>query len=439
MKKMRSMVAMLICLVLLVSLCAVTASAAEPVSSNINFTELASVSAAGDETKAVMEGMGLIVPEGSVWEITDHFYKLAMPKEGYADTYYIQTLEAGEGKVLAADATLELAYALAALNETGASYEVGWVNVSVSTDGTNYTEVWANREGQGQEGTADVFAVPQITLTGTKGAAKIWVKVGVNRHIGPAGGAIGWSKISASVEAPLPSNAVQHVANFEPLTEFAGVTNSDNGDIVASKAKMEEMGLIVPDMIIWDEASENPDEPNNPWVLQNCINIFATPYEGHHATAYIQTLEAGEGKVLESDIVVTLKYWLAAGTGSYLVIHTSTDGETWTEAWADDEGQGKDWDASACTEKDITLEGTAGESKVYVRYVVVRKSGPVSGGIVKSVLTATTKAGTPSTPDTGDSNTGSGDNAPETGDMIAVAIALLAISGTGITVLKKRS
>ena len=55
-----------------------------------------------------------------------------------------------------------------------------------------------------------------------------------------------------------------------------------------------------------------------------------------------------------------------------------------------------------------------------------------AGGLTFSKLVGLTKAGTPSTP-------GTGDSAPETGDLITAVVALLAISGTGITVLKKRS
>lgn len=408
--------AILVCLAMLICMFAVNAYAAENVSSNIDFTALASVSAAGDATKAVMEGMGLIIPEGSSWEITDHFYKLAMPAGGYADTYYIQTLEAGEGKVLAADATLELAHAMAALTEGGAAYDVGWVNVSVSTDGTAYTEVWANEQGQGKEYTADVFAIPQITLTGTKGAAKIWVKVGVNRHGGPGTGAIGWSKISASVETPLPANAVQSVVDMRNTDKIAAGSGGElTGD--AAKAEIERLGFTVP-------------ADSNAWKLNDCYHIFATPQEGYQTCSVIQTLEAGEGKVFSENVSLTAGYWLAAvGDPSWFWVEVSTDGENWNEVYVDETGRGEEWQDTAYGEGTISLDGTAGASKVYVKFCVERHSGQTSGGLTFSKLVGLTKAGTPST----------GDSAPETADMIGIVVALLAISGTGITVLKKRN
>lgn len=411
--------AILVCLAMLICMLAVNVSAAEAVNSNVNFTELAATSAGGDATKAVMEGMGLTIPEGSSWEITDHFYKLAMPAGGYADTYYIQTLEAGEGKVLAADATLELAHAMAALNGDGQAYELGWVNVSVSTDGTTYTEVWANEQGQGKEFTADVFAIPQITLTGTKGAAKIWVKVGVNRHGGPGTGAIGWSKISASVETPLPANAVQSVIDTRNTDKIvAGSGGELTGD--AAKAELERLGFTVP-------------ADSNAWKLKDCFHIFATPHDGYQTCSLIQTLEAGEGKVFSENISLTAGYWLAAVSDpSWFWVEVSTDGENWTEAYVDETGRGAEWQDSAYAEGTITLDGTAGASKVYVKFCVERHSGETAGGLTFSKLVGLTKAGTPSTP-------GTGDGAPETADMIGIVVALLAISGTGITVLKKRN
>ena len=413
--------AILVCLAMLIGMLAMNVSAAETVNSNVNFTELAEVSAGGDATKAVMEGMGLTIPEGSSWEITDHFYKLAMPAGGYADTYYIQTLEAGEGKVLTSDATLELAYALAALNGDGQAYEVGWVNVSVSTDGENYTEVWANEEGQGKEYTADVFAIPQITLTGTKGAAKIWVKIGVNRHGGPGTGAIGWSKISSSVEAPLPEGAVQSAVDMRNTDKIpAGSGGELSGD--AAKAELERLGYIVP-------------EDSNPWKLNDCYHIFATPQDGYQTCSLIQVLEAGEGKTFAENVSLTAGYWLAAvGDPSWFWIEVSTDGENWTEVYVDETGRGTEWQADAYTEGTIPLEGTAGASKVWVKFYVERHSGQTSGGLTFSTLTAmTTEAGT------GDDVPSGGDEAPETLDLIGVAVVLLAASGMGITVLKKKN
>lgn len=398
-------IAILVCLAMLISAFAMTASAAKPVSSNIDFTTMESTVAGGDETKAVMEGMGLIIPEGSNWEIVDHFYKLAMPKDGYAPAYYIQTLEAGEGKVLAEDATLELAHALAALTEGGEAYDVGWITVSVSVDGENYEEVWANEAGQGKEYTAEVFAIPQIKLTGTAGAAKIWVKIGAERHAGPGAGSIGWSKISGVATV---------AGTTSVLADFRALTPTDAGD--ASHAAMAALGITVPEGSVWQ--------------VQNCIQNLITPKDGYAPAAYIQTLDLGD-KVLAEDAVLELGYYMAQlGDPSWMVIDWSTDGENWTdEGWVDETGKGGDWEAAEQHDVAIDLEGTAGASKVYVRVTIERHSGPIGGSILYSSI-----SGVP-TADTGSGDEGGSD---ETGDMIGVVVALLAVSGLGITVLKKK-
>lgn len=189
MKKTRSVLALLACLALLVSLCAVTASAAETVTSNVDFTAMDTADA-GAASNAAMEAAGLIIPEGSDWHLVDHFYHLAMPKEGYQKTYYIQTLEAGDGKVFDQEATLHLSYAMAALDDPS------FLVVYVSTDGENYTEVWANEEGQGVMYDASAFTEDTITLTGSAGASKVWVKVELERHAGETSGLIKTSTLS---------------------------------------------------------------------------------------------------------------------------------------------------------------------------------------------------------------------------------------------------
>ena len=398
-------IAILVCLAMLISLFAMTASAAEVVTSNVDFTTM-DVADAGDASKAAMEAAGLVIPEGSQWHIVDHFYHVAMPKDGYQRTFYIQTLDAGEGKVLTQDAVMNMAYMLAATNLDGSEYDVGWVVVSVSTDGENYTEVFVDEEGQGKMYDPSCIGIKDITLTGTAGASKVWVMVEVERHGGESSGAIGWTKISGTAAR---EGEVSHVADFTALpTAGAGAE---------SNAALEALGLIIP------EGSD--------WHIVDHFSHCIIPKEGYQKTYYIQTLDAGEGKVLAEDAVMDLSYALAAQaddpgyTVGWIVVSVSTDGENFTEVWVDDEGQGKMYDASAFADEKITLTGTAGASKIWVQVELERHAGETSGLIKTSILSGLTTAA-------------SGGGSDETGDMIGVVVALLAVSGLGITVLKKK-
>ena len=83
------------------------------------------------------------------------------------------------------------------------------------------------------------------------------------------------------------------------------------------------------------------------------------------------------------------------------------------------------YDASAFADEKITLTGTAGASKIWVQVELERHAGETSGLIKTSILSGLTTAA-------------SGGGSDETGDMIGVVVALLAVSGLGITVLKKK-
>lgn len=197
------------------------------VSSNCDFTTL-TPTAGGAESNAVLESMGIIVPEGSNWQIVDHFSVCIIPKDGYQKTYYIQTLDAGEGKVLAEDATLDLSYALAAKDknvDTGEifDYDVGWIVVYASTDGENYEEVWVNEDGQGAMYENSAFADEQIALTGTAGASKVWVKVELERHAGETSGLIKTSTLSGMTKS----------ASSDTPVDPADPSNPKDGDSIS--------------------------------------------------------------------------------------------------------------------------------------------------------------------------------------------------------------
>ena len=252
------------------------------------------------------------------------------------------------------------------------------------------------------------------------------MKFNVERHSGQTSGGISFSTLSA------PVKGVNEVANS---VDFRTLSPADAGD--ASKSAMESLGIIIP-------------EDSNPWWVQDCFHVFATPKDGYQTCSYIQALEAGEGKVFAGDVNLSAGYWLAAvGDPSWFWVEISTDGENWTEAFADEAGRGAEWDASAYGEGTIALAGTAGASKVYVKFNVERHSGQTSGGITFSTLFADVKDAEtvePTDPQPTDpqptepeaTEPVAPDGPSKTGDVFSIVVALLAVSGIALIALKKK-
>ena len=426
MKKTNSLLALLMCLALLVSLCAVTASAATvEVESSFDFrnlTDFAGVQEGAADpaaSKAAMESQGLVIPEGSSWKLQDCFHIFATPAAGFAPASMIQVLEAPEGKTFVSDVTLTAGYWLSPPIDP--SWDNGWFYVEYSTDGENWTEFYVDENTHGAEWTAEAFVEGTLPIPGTAGASKVYVRYNVERHGGPTAGGVTHGSLKGSVEGEaLPENAVQSAVDFRSLTQFAGVQEGA-ADPAAARAALEAMGLVIP-------------EGSAEWKLQDCFHIFATPAGGFAPAALIQTLEAGEGKVFESDVSLTAGYWLSPPSdptwdNGWFYIEISTDGENWTEVYVDESAHGAEWTAEAFVSGTIPLTGTAGASKVYVKFNVERHGGPTAGGLTFSQLDANVKAAggeQPTPPD-------------NTGDMIGVVVAMLAVSGMGIIVLKKKN
>lgn len=418
MKKTRSMLAMLMCLAMLVTLLAVNVSAVGTASHEVNFIGM-DLAGAGDPTKAAMEAQGLTVPEDSgAWEIVDHFAHVLTPKDGHSKCSYIQTLEAPEGEVFNGDVNLYLYYALAAKNlETGEPLEkVGELVVYVSDNGQDWTECWANREGQGKMYDATAIAENNIALTGSNGKSKVYAKVELTRYDGYTAGMIGTSRLSSETRG---TNEVVNTIDTRNTQVYCPPEGGmfAVGDV--AKEEIERLGYTI--------------EGDNAWCLNSCYHAFMTPRDGYQECHLIQTLEAGKGMVFAKDVSVTAGYWLAVcGDPGWFKVSVSTDGETWTEAYADLEGRGTEYDLSAYTEGTITLPDTAGAAKVYVRYTIERHSGPTAGGLTFSSLVGEVKAA-PDAPKPDPEN-------PKSGDTISVvlAMAMVCVAGAVITTKKFR-
>jgi len=418
-------IAILVCLAMVLSLFVVSASAETvAVETGFDFRTLSDFAgvqegnADPEASKAAIEALGLIVPEGSNWKLQDCFHIFATPAGGFAPTSLIQVLEAPEGKTFVSDVTLTAGYWLSPPSDP--SWDNGWFYIEVSTDGENWTEFYVDEGAHGAEWTAEAFVEGTLPIPGTAGASKVYVRYNVERHGGPTAGGLTHGSLKGAVEGdPLPENEVENAADFRNLSQFAGVQEG-NADTAAAKEALEAMGFIVP-------------EGSN-WKLQDCFHIFATPAGGFAPASLIQVLEAGEGNVFESDVSVSAGYWLSPPSdptwdNGWFYIEYSTDGENWTEFYVDEGAHGAEWTAEAFVEGTLPIEGTAGASKVYVRYNVERHGGPTAGGLTYAKLHATVKAAPTVNPDPEN---------PKDGDMISVIAALAIVCAAGAVITTKK-
>ena len=224
--------------------------------------------------------------------------------------------------------------------------------------------------------------------------------------------------VFAAVNVSAANVTVESSFDFRNLTEFAGVQEGA-ADPAAAKAAIEALGLIVPE--------------GSSWKLQDCFHIFATPAGGFAPTSLIQVLEAGEGKVFDGNVSLSAGYWLSPPSDpswapGWFYIEYSLDGENWIEFYVDEAGHGAEWTADAFVSGTLPIEGTDGASKVYVRYNIERHGGPTAGGLTFSNLNANVKA----------SGSAPSEPTPPTGDAIGLVVALMAVSGTALIVLKKK-
>ena len=418
-------IAILVCLAMLISVfAAVNVSAANvTVESSFDFrnlTEFAGVQEGAADpaaAKAAIEALGLIVPEGSSWKLQDCFHIFATPAGGFAPTSMIQTLEAGEGKTFLSDVSLTAGYWLSPPSDP--SWANGWFYIEYSTDGENWTEFYVDEGAHGAEWTDEAFVEGTLPIPGTAGASKVYVRYNIERHGGPTAGGLTHGSLKGAVEGdPLPENAVENAVDFRNLTAFAGVQEGA-ADHAAAKAALEDLGLIIPE--------------GSSWKLQDCFHIFATPAGGFAPTSLIQVLEAGEGKVFDGNVSLSAGYWLSPPSDpswapGWFYIEYSLDGENWIEFYVDEAGHGAEWTADAFVSGTLPIEGTDGASKVYVRYNIERHGGPTAGGLTFSNLNANVKA----------SGSAPSEPTPPTGDAIGLVVALMAVSGTALIVLKKK-
>ncbi len=415
MKKTRSLLVVLMTLALLVSLVGamgITASAAETITDEYDFSGMEKIAEGADSdgtaankatVKAKLEGLGLYEVENLM---LGGNYETMVTPGGYAGYgHYIHKLEAPAGKYLS-NVKLDLSYWICNAEP------IGSIEVFVSADGVSESLVWSDSEGKGTWAADLVRSNKVIDIPVAAEQSVVYVKVRLCNWSTYEGAAVSITKLSATCGTNEPVDGpINSVADFTAMTPVA--------DVAGTTAALKGIGLV--------DASG--------LTIQDCIRIQVTPNGGFEDAWYIQKLDCGDGKVFQDAPVLKLDYSLAATsdqdpnyTPGYVKVAISTDGTTYTEVFVDNQGEGKDWDPSAAINKEIELEAAKGQQVVYVKVIINRHGGPVAASVLKSVINGA--AGDPISTDNGGSD--------NTGDMIGIVAALVVVCGLGLVVTDKK-
>ncbi len=361
-------IAILVCLALLVSALAVTASANETVTGTLDFSQIA-IEATEDMTAAAEAAKALGAVEVSNLIIYSNYSKVIAGK-GYAgEGYYVQKLEAGAGKVFAEAPVLTLNYRMAAGGDNQA-----YIKIEGSLDGVTYYEFAKLTESKGDPDNLNAKNSTTVTLNGGEGAAVVWVKISIQHWGGPTCGAVDSSTISGAVkEDPnaTPVNAVNSTLDFSQIAIEA------TEDMTAAAEAAKALGAVdVSNLIIYSNYSKV---------------IAGKGYAGEGY--YVQKLEAGAGKVFAEAPVLTLNYRMAAGgdNQAYIKIEGSLDGVTYYEFAKLTESKGDPDNLNAKNSTTVTLNGGEGAAVVWVKISIQHWGGPTCGAVDSSTISATVK------------------------------------------------
>lgn len=365
MKKTRSLIAVLVALALLVSVfCAFTAGAAEEdtVSSTLDFSTLT----ANEDKTAVAEAIkGLGAVDCSNLKLDNHYTVCAHPG-GYAgEGYYVQKLEAGEGKVFDGAPVFSLTYRLTTADP------MGYIKIQGSVDGANWYDFAQYTESTGSPygDPADVAVNASVTLNGAENASVVYVKVLIQHWGCPDAGCVDKSSLTARVKADPDAKPANYISS---RLDFSAMTKTDETE--SACAAIKAAGAV--------------DAVN--LKLGDCYSVLATPNGGYEEGYYIQKLDAGEGKVFEQDPALTITFWCAQlEDPGYVKIMQSADSESWTEAYAENTGFGDEWQTTARKTETVTLTGLAGSRCAYIKVIINRHAGETSGAVVCSEIVAT--------------------------------------------------
>ena len=362
MKKARKLLAMLLVAALLMSLPVASFAAEEnKVSNALDFATLPAtttdkaVVAEFLTTNMAIEEVSNLIVEGN------GDYKFVCT-QGYAgEGYFVQKLEAGEGKVFAENAVLDLTYRITSADS------LGYVRVQSSVDGINYNTCTEFNEATGAGYTNEARKSATVDLGCGLGAEAVWVKIVMQHWTSPDGAAVDSSTVSASVkDAPGPS-----VSDTLDFAKLPGVS--------------EDPAVVAPYII-----ELGAEEVSGLIVSGNGDYKFAGGRGYAGEVYYVQKLEAGEGKEFAENAILNLTYRIASAEPlGYVTVESSVDGINYNVCTTFDEATGTDA-YSNDIRKNATVElgGSAGAEAVWVKIKMQHWTAPAGAAVDCSTITA---------------------------------------------------
>ena len=368
MRKTRKLLAMLLIVSLLMSLPVASFAADENKVSNA--LDFATLPAESSDTAVVAEYLtaNMAIEEVSNLIATGNGDYMFVGPQGYAgEGYFVQKLEAGEGKVFAENAVLDLTYRITSADM------LGYVRVQSSVDGVNYNTCTTFNEATGDAYTNEARKSATVDLGCGLGAEAVWVKIVMQHWTSPDGAAVDSSTLSASVkDAPGPSV-------------------SDTLDFALLPGVSYDATVVAPYLI-----ELGAEEVSNLIVEQNGDYIFACTAGYAGEGYYVQKLEAGEGKEFAENAVLNLTYRIVtADPLGYVTVECSVDGTNYTACTTFNEATGEGYSNDARANATVELSGTAGAEAVWVKIKMQHWTSRDGAAVDCSTITASIKDAVP--------------------------------------------
>jgi len=409
MKKARKLLAMLLVVALLMSLPVASFAAEEnKVSNALDFATLPATStdkavvAEFLTTNMAIEEVSNLIVEGN------GDYKFVCTQGYQGEGYFVQKLEAGEGKVFAENAVLNLTYRITSADS------LGYVRVQSSVDGINYNTCTEFNEATGDAYTNEARKSATVDLGCGLGAEAVWVKIVMQHWTSPDGAAVDSSTVSASVkDAPGPS-----VSDTLDFAKLPGVS--------------EDPAVVAPYVI-----ELGAEEVSGLIVTGNGDYKFVGGRGYAGEVYYVQKLEAGEGKEFAENAVLNLTYRITnADMLGYVRVETSVDGINYNTCTEFNEATGAGYSNDARANATVELGGTAGAEAVWVKIVMQHWTSPDGAAVDCSTITAAIKDAVPTASGTINFAQMTG---TESDDMAAVAENIKALGAEDASKLILRS
>lgn len=296
--------------------------------------------------------------------VAGNYTPVANPGGYMGEGYYIQKLDAGNGNVFQ-KAYLDLIYWV------GTAEPQGYLKVYASTDNNNYTEVFAQTEGNGDPWVETTRQSRTIELPMAKDAKTVYIKVVMQHWTTWEGAAVKTSTLRGVVEkhdnpTPPPTTVPDDTPTKEITAKFD--FSSMATDVVQEEVRKDLMGYGLHDC-------------GNVQIGGNYGNV-ATP-GGYRGEGFVtHKLSAPAGQTLVS-AKLDLRYWAYNAAGSnpgYLKVMASTDGVTFTELTQINGDTSK----SAVQSYVVDLPMAAGAKEIYVK-VAMQHWESYEGAAVKKI------------------------------------------------------